>query len=210
MRLQNLLGRARARSSMLMFASSLTLHSVCRSFVLEVSLASNNLKAIPKQLFERLRQLESLNVANNTIAFMPDLEGTCRLNRLDVGNNRGFQLVSEEECLLLLCFYTARLCKSQTASFATAAAGRLNVLLMPSNVRTRFLLNCVSMFFSRNIRPQLVQSFPSALLQLHALRELDLHREAASRGRQSFAVRQPRRACGDACARPAAAPTLAG
>lgn len=63
--------------------------------MLDVSLSSNNLRAVPKQLFERLRQMESLNISNNTVAFMPDIDGTIRLNRLDVGNNRGFQLVCE-------------------------------------------------------------------------------------------------------------------
>jgi hypothetical protein len=102
-------------------------------FVCDVSLQSNQLKSIPRTVLEKCRQMETLVLANNAITCMPEMEGTVRLNRLDVGNNRGFQL---------------------SATFATAMAPRLFALLMPSNM---------------------IQSFPTSVLLLHALRELDLH-----------------------------------
>jgi hypothetical protein len=102
-------------------------------FVCDVSLQSNQLKSIPRTVLEKCRQMETLVLANNAITCMPEMEGTVRLNRLDVGNNRGFQL---------------------SATFATAMAPRRFALLMPSNM---------------------IQSFPTSVLLLHALRELDLH-----------------------------------
>lgn len=42
-------------------------------------MSSNNLKAVPKVFFDRCRQCEALNVSNNTIAMMPEVEGTIRL-----------------------------------------------------------------------------------------------------------------------------------